>query len=202
MTEGSRLESRSHEPWLDLLAKEQVIVSYSSLERLPAAIKMGPNPYFAMWMKPRKGSKLLRKGRASIKNQHYLITTTVLERKPIFNRPEAAEIVLSSLYWLEKQDRILLDAAVIMPDHLHFVAGLMQGSLAQLIHSLKSYTANKVNVLLNRHGPLWQPHYHDHAIRQEEDLNELALYTLNNPVRAGLVNNFHDYPFRYCRWDV
>ena len=48
MTEGSRLESRSHEPWLDLLAKEQVIVSYSSLERLPAAIKMGPNPYFAM----------------------------------------------------------------------------------------------------------------------------------------------------------
>jgi len=126
----------------------------------------------------------------------------VLDRKPIFNRPEAAEIVLSSIRWLEKQDKILLDAAVIMPDHLHFVAGLRQGSLSQLMHSLKSYTAKKINVLLNRRGPLWQRHYHDHAIRQEEDLNEVVLYTLYNPVRAGLANDFHDYPFWYCRWRV
>ena len=126
----------------------------------------------------------------------------MLDRKPIFNRPEAAEIVLSSLYWLEKQDKILLDAVVVMPDHLHFVAGLVQGSLAQLIHSLKSYTAKKVNVLLNRRGPLWQRHYHDHAVRQDEDLNEVVLYTLYNPIRAGLVSDFHDYPFWYCRWLV
>ena len=153
-------------------------------------------------MKPQKGSKLLRKGRTSIKNQHYLITSAVLDRKPIFNSPEAARIVLSSLFWLEKQDKLCLDAAVIMPDHLHFVAGLKQVSLAQLIHSLKSYTAKKLNALLNRQGPLWQRNYHDHAIRQEEDLNEVVLYTLYNPVRAGLVKDFHDYPFWYCRWDV
>ena len=153
-------------------------------------------------MKLERGSKLLRKGRSSIKNQHYLITSAVLDRKPIFNRSEAAVIVLSSLHWLEQQDKIILDAAVIMPDHLHFVAGLMQGSLAQLMHSLKSYTAKKINVFLCRQGPLWQRYYHDHAIRQEEDLNEVVLYTLYNPVRAGLVNDFHDYPFWYCRWDV
>jgi REP-associated tyrosine transposase len=153
-------------------------------------------------MKPRKGSKLLRKGRTSTKNQHYLITSTVLDRKPIFNRPETAGIILSSLYWLEKQDRILLDAAVIMPDHLHFVAGLMQDSLAQVIHSFKSYTAKKINILLKRRGPLWQRHYHDHAVRREENLKEVVLYTLNNPIRAGLVSEFHDYPFWYCRWGV
>ncbi len=153
-------------------------------------------------MKPQKGSKLLRKGRTSIKNQYYLFTTALLGRKPIFNRPEAAEIVLSSLYWLEKQDKILLDAAVIMPDHLHFVAGLLNGSLAQLMHSLKSYTAKKINILLKRQGPLWEQHYHDHAVRLDEDLKEVVLYTLFNPVRAGLVNDFHDYPFWYCRWDV
>jgi REP element-mobilizing transposase RayT len=92
-------------------------------------------------MKPQKGSILLRKGRTSIRNQHYLITTALLGRDPIFSRPKTAEIVLSSLCWLEKQDKILLDAAVIMPDHFHFVAALKQGSLAQLMHSLKSYTA-------------------------------------------------------------
>jgi REP element-mobilizing transposase RayT len=89
-----------------------------------------------------------------------------------------------------------------MPDHLHFVAGLNQGSLAQLMHSLKSFTAKKINVFLNRRGSLWQRHYHDHAIRQDEDLNEVVLYTLYNPVRAGLVKDFHDYPFWYCRWHV
>ena len=153
-------------------------------------------------MKPQKGSKLLRKGRESIDNQHYLITTAVYKRKPAFKTLEVAKIVFNSLHWLETKDKIILDAAIVMPDHLHFVAGLKQGSLAQLIHSLKSYTAHEMNKHLQRHGPFWQSQYHDHAIRKDEDLNEIVLYTLNNPVRAGLVEDFHDYPYWYCRWDV
>ncbi len=153
-------------------------------------------------MKPPRGSNSLRKGRASIKNQHYLITTKVLDRKPVFSQTEAAEIVLNSLHWLEEQGIILLDAAVVMPDHLHFVAGLKQGSLSQIMHSLKSFTAQQVNILLEREGPFWQTQYHDHAVRKDEDLNKVVLYTLNNPVRAGLASDFHDYPFWYCRWNV
>ena len=153
-------------------------------------------------MKSQKGSKLLRKGRASIKNQHYLITTTVFERKPIFNQAEAAKIVLKSLHWLEKQEKIILDAAVVMPDHLHFVAGLKQGSLAQIMRSFKSYTAKKINFLLEKEGSFWQTQYHDHAIRNDEDLIDVVLYTLNNPVRAGLVDDFHNYTFWHCRWNV
>ena len=153
-------------------------------------------------MKPRKGSKLLRKGRASIQNQHYLITTTVLEKKPVFNNIETAEIVLNSLHWLEKRGEILLDAAVVMPDHLHFVAGLHRGSLAKLMRSFKGYTAYKINELLQKKGPFWQSQYHDHAVRQDEDLNEVVLYVLSNPVRAGLAKDFHDYPYWYCRWSL
>jgi REP element-mobilizing transposase RayT len=153
-------------------------------------------------MKPTRGSNFLRKGRASIRNQHYLLTTTVLNRKPLLIQKDAAEIILASLTWLEKQDKIILDAAVVMPDHLHFVAGLKSGSLAQIMSSLKSYTAKKVNILLEREGPFWQPQYHDHAIRKDEDLNDVVLYILHNPVRAELVEDFHDYPHWYCRWDV
>jgi REP element-mobilizing transposase RayT len=99
-------------------------------------------------MKPSKGSKHLRKGRASIKNQHYLLTTTVLDRKPLLNQEGTAKIVIASLHWLEKQEQIILDAAVVMPDHLHFVAGLKNGSLATIMRSLKSHTAKKINILL------------------------------------------------------
>jgi REP element-mobilizing transposase RayT len=153
-------------------------------------------------MKPRKGSNLLLKGRVSIKNQHYLITTSVFDKKPVFKQGEAARIVLESLNWLEDQGKIVLDAAVVMPDHLHFVAGLKAGSLSRIMHSLKSYTAQKINNLLQKEGPLWQNHYHDHAVRKDEDLHSVVIYVLHNPVRAGLINDFHDYPFWYCRWDV
>ena len=153
-------------------------------------------------MKPQKGSQLLRKGRASIKKQHYLLTTAVYKRKPVLNHPEAAQIILSSLHWLESQKRIILDAAVIMPDHVHIVAGLRQDSLGHLMHSTKSYTAKKINALLNRQGAFWQPQYHDHALRKDEDLNEVVLYTLNNPVRAKLVDDFHKHPYWYCKWSV
>ena len=170
-------------------------------ERLSAAIGNNPNNH-SRQMKPQKGSHLLRKGRTSIKNQHYLITTAVHKRKPLLNYPETAQIILSSLRWFESQKRIILDAAVIMPDHLHFVAALQQDSLERLMHSLKSYTAKKVNAFLHRQGAFWQPQYHDHALRKDEALNEVVLYTLNNPVRAGLVENFRDYPYWYCRWSV
>ena len=153
-------------------------------------------------MKPPKGSNLLRKGRTSIKNQHYLITTAVNERKPLFNRAGTADIVLESLNWLEDQGKIVLDAAVVMPDHLHFVAGMKYGFLPDTMHSFKSYTAQKINKLLQKNGPFWQRHYHDHAVRKDEDLHKVVLYTLNNPVRAGLIDDFHDYPYWYCRWDV
>ena len=153
-------------------------------------------------MIPQKGSNLLRKGRASIINQHYLITTTVFNRKPILSQNGAAEIVLNSLFWIEKKGFIQLDATVIMPDHLHFVAALKQQLLARTMHSLKRYTARELNIHLQREGPIWQPQYHDHAVRQDEDLNDVVQYTLNNPVRAGLVKDFRDYPFWFCRWDV
>ena len=97
---------------------------------------------------------------------------------------------------------ILLDAAVVMPDHLHFVAGLKGNSLAKLMKSFKGYTSFEINKYLKKKGTFWQPQYHDHALRQDEDLIEVVLYTLQNPVRAGLVKNFRDFPFWYCKWEV
>jgi len=126
----------------------------------------------------------------------------VIDRKPLLSQADAAEIVLNSLHWLAKHEKIILDAAVVMPDHIHFVAGLKQGSLAQIMRSLKSHTAKNINLILQREGAFWQPQYHEHAIREDEDLNEVVLYALHNPVRAGLVGDFHDYPYWHCRWEV
>lgn len=89
-----------------------------------------------------------------------------------------------------------------MPDHMHFIAALKNGELSRLMQSLKGYTARQINASLNKKGSLWQEQYHEHAIRKDEELNDTVLYMLHNPVRAGLVEDFHFYPFWYCRWPV
>jgi hypothetical protein len=62
--------------------------------------------------------------------------------------------------------------------------------------------SKKIRSLLKFQGQVWQAQYHDHAIRKDEVLAEVALYCLNNPVRAGVVKDFHEYPYWYCRYEV
>src|SRR5262249_16406569 len=58
--------------------------------------------------------------------------------------------------------------------------------LPQLLHSWKSFTASRVNRILQRSGDFWQPEYYDHLIRDEDELVHAIKYTLENPANAGL----------------
>lgn len=42
---------------------------------------------------------------------------------------------------------------------------------------------------------LWQKSYYDHILRKEEDIIGNMKYVLNNPARAGLVDEYLDYRF-------
>jgi REP element-mobilizing transposase RayT len=151
---------------------------------------------------PEKGSRKLRIGRRSIPGQVYLLTTATCERRPVFKNRQAAEIVMNSVNYLETEGVIVVEVMVLMPDHLHLAASVSKGTLEELMQRFKSFTAKGINKMLNRKGPVWNPQYHDHAIRKDEVLLDVIRYCLNNPVRAGLVDNFHDYPYWYCRYDV
>jgi REP element-mobilizing transposase RayT len=75
----------------------------------------------------------------------------------------------------------------------------MEANLVDLVSRWKSFTAN----LLRRDGlvgPCWQRRFYDHALRKEEDIRATAEYIVNNPVRAGFVENWVDYPFSWHRW--
>lgn len=59
---------------------------------------------------------------------------------------------------------------------------------------IKSNSARQINQHLGTHGPIWQPDYHDLALRQGEGLQSAARYVVANPLRAGLVKRIGDYP--------
>ena len=96
-------------------------------------------------------------------------------------------------------------AFVVMPDHIHWLFALQNDcSLAKVIQSVKGRSANQVNKIRYSRGgivtkqALWQDGYHDHAVRKEEDLQQIARYIVANPLRAGLVDKITNYPL----WDA
>ena len=71
-----------------------------------------------------------------------------------------------------------------------------RGTLTSIMHSLKSYTAHRVNKLLERTGAFWQRESYDHWVRDDDELERIVSYIARNPVTAGLCAEPHLW--RYC----
>jgi len=85
--------------------------------------------------------------------------------------------------------RYELIAWCVMPNHVHAVFSPIEGhTLAEIVHSWKSYSAQKANGILGRSGRFWQREYFDHLVRNETSLAKIAKYVLDNPEKAGLRN--------------
>jgi len=72
--------------------------------------------------------------------------------------------------------------------------------ITEIMASLKKYTARLANLSLNRTGqPFWHPESYDRVVRDSDELYNVIFYTLNNPVKAGLVEHWQDWPNSYCK---
>ncbi|WP_312960577.1 REP-associated tyrosine transposase [Stutzerimonas nitrititolerans] len=140
----------------------------------------------------------LRKGRNSVPNQAYLLTSVTLNREPVFEQWLTASTLAREIHHAGQTGRVESLAWVIMPDHLHWLVVLKEGPLSQLMQQFKSRSAIALNRVADTHGPLWQKGYHDRSIRHDEDLRAAARYVIANPLRAGLVRHIGLYPF----WDA
>ncbi len=68
------------------------------------------------------------------------------------------------------------------------------------MHLVKGRSARQINLAFGRTQRLWQPGFHDRALRAEEDRLAAARYIVANPLRAGLVRRVADYPHWDCVW--
>jgi REP element-mobilizing transposase RayT len=81
----------------------------------------------------------------------------------------------------------------LMPDHLHLLVEVRSVGLVDLMRRTKS-SSTKLWWRQGGHGPLWQESFHDHGIRNFVDFDAIANYIVNNPVEAGLVEEWDAYP--------
>ena len=129
-----------------------------------------------------------------------LITTCTLDRQSLLQEPDCARIVLDAMIWMDRERQLILIAAVVMPDHIHFVADPLGSDWSVMMRTLKRFTSRKSNQRLGRDGPVWQSQYHDRRVLDERELTAAVQYCLDNPVRAGLVESVADYAFVWMRF--
>jgi len=124
-------------------------------------------------------------------------------------KPDVAQILKDKI--MEYDGRLIeVEAMCIMPNHVHLLFSMelqlenagdigeeAQGyvqldKVMQLIKGGSSYLINKHLGLKDR---FWAKDSYDHYIRNEAEWYRVVRYILLNPVKAGLVKRWEDWPF-------
>jgi REP element-mobilizing transposase RayT len=147
----------------------------------------------------------------------YFITFRTINN--IILAKEARDIVFDSIKFHDGK-KYRLYACVIMPDHIHLVFQPLEKakysfySIAEIMHSIKSYSAKEISKLLKDTGKMpvlpntdkmtvlpkiWLDENYDRIIRDENELFEKMNYIVNNPIRKGLARNPEDYKWLYVK---
>ncbi|MFO7937047.1 MAG: transposase [Kiritimatiellia bacterium] len=105
----------------------------------------------------------------------------------VLRNQEFAKIVLQSLFYFDGE-RCWAGDTVIMANHVHaLIIPVGELELKDLLHSVKRFSARKINAVLKREGPLWQRDSYDHIVRSTEELRVYRKYIAKNAEQAGLA---------------
>ena len=119
--------------------------------------------------------------------------------------PDVARIIVEAFHYRDNK-AFELDCFTIMSNHVHAVFAPLKDksgtpySLSGVMQSLKRRTASLANGVLRREGTFWQAESYDHVVRDESEWQRIVWYVLNNPVKAGLVTNWQDWPWTYFKY--
>jgi putative transposase len=72
-------------------------------------------------------------------------------------------------------------------------------NLAEIIHSVKSFSAQQISQHRGVRGKIWQDERYDRIVRDEAEFLEKWQYIRNNPVKEELSIYPEDYPWLYER---
>lgn len=122
-----------------------------------------------------------------------------------------ARIVQDEIHSLHP-DTYHLIAYCIMPNHVHLLIDLQDipepkplkegqhyTALSHAMKLLKGRTGYACRKQIGGHGPFWQRESYDHVVRNSRELENIIRYILNNPVKAGLVREWHEWPYSFVQ---
>ncbi len=112
---------------------------------------------------------------------------------------EARDLVIAAIQACDRKS-IDLDAAVVMPDHVHLIFRLIDSyELSEVLQRIKGGSARRINQILKREGALWRDESFEHIIRHAEELDEQIDYIRQNPVKQALVDGSETYRWLFVK---
>lgn len=134
------------------------------------------------------------------------------QQEHLFKDQEIAKIAMAQI---KKYDReyYSLDAVCIMSNHIHLLLDFSvqvpsnwdgevipnYKNVSDIVGYIKGGISYSVNKAKGRNGSLWAPGYYDRYIRSLKHYDQALSYIINNPVKAGLVKDWREYPNTYVK---
>ena len=148
----------------------------------------------------------MRYRRLRIEGATYFFTMVTYGRRKIFELPENIPLLRSSFQEIKGNHPFVVEAVVVLPDHLHCLLKLPVGDsdYPTRIRQIKSAFSRKYRRPRERNTAsrqekgevtVWQRRYWEHTIRDDDDSRSHVEYIHYNPVKHGLVVAPRDWPF-------
>ncbi|EAZ91247.1 REP-associated tyrosine transposase [Crocosphaera chwakensis] len=145
--------------------------------------------------------------RAKQPGSSYFFTLVTHNRRSFLCEAENIVLLRDSFRRVIEKHPFIIDAIVILPNHLHCIWTLPQGDAEfstrwRLIKSWFSCQCDRKyqgNISTSRQSKqeraIWQRRFWEHLIRDEEDFINHADYIHYNPVHHGLVSRPKDWEY-------
>jgi len=150
---------------------------------------------------PGQSSELVVKSRKlphlTVSGATYFVTFRTYAR---FQLPPHARDLMMAAIQAQAQESIELNAAVVMPDHVHAILRVLDGyTLSQVLQRIKGQSSRRINQILHRQGPVWLVESFDHILRHGAELEEKMEYIRQNPAKQGLEGSAGSYRWLFVK---
>ena len=155
-------------------------------------------------LKPIKTPKISRRNLPHWEYPGSCYFITFRTKDGVFLDDISKDIVIKTLLF-HAGKKYSLFACVVMSTHVHLILEPLKNSpdsyfsLGQIVHSIKSYSANEIAKHLKKNDFIWLDERYDRVIRNDDELFEEMSYIVNNPVKDGLVTRPEDYKWLFCK---
>ena len=123
------------------------------------------------------------------------VTARGVNRCVIFHDTFDYRLFENLLTIVQRREKLRIEAYCLMPNHFHAVIETARERLSRAMHWLNGLYAQSYNARYERVGHLFQSRFHAKSIGDDEYLTTACDYVWNNPVRAGLCEQAHEWPW-------
>lgn len=122
------------------------------------------------------------------------VTMSLVGRQAVLNRPDVVAGLVEKLREASAKHECVVPIYCFMSDHLHLIVKAVSDTASPVV-AIQKFRLQSGIWLYNHGYKKWESGDWDEVIGSQEEWRRQLLYIALNPVRAGLVENWPDYPF-------